>query len=237
MRPRGCRTRFSDWRLHADRPGDLRSMANRMQPNADSGRCRSASDLVASYGPGRWPSATTGDDGAFGPSGTQPKLAPHDEAIRARVAAPSGCDARGAAGLGLRTNARSRSASAALWNRLEVSRIPLEESLRASEQDRAGCRRGPRSVGVADQPELKSERLVFIKQTCAATNIAQPLQPAVRAASTLVSSVPSRHGKTTTATYPRSDSATTPAPCVLEQTRWNQKAFALISRQFRRPNP
>ena len=96
----------------------------------------------------------------------------------------------------------------------EVSQIAAQKkSLRASEQDRPDVAEA-RDRWRANQPELKSERLVFIDETGAATDMARRYGRCPRG-ERLVCSVPWGHWKTTTfvAALRLGEVA---APCVLD---------------------
>jgi hypothetical protein len=75
-----------------------------------------------------------------------------------------------------------------LWNRLKFLKLPLKKSERAAEQDRSDVAQA-RDEWRASQSELNPERLVFIDETGAATDMARRYGRCPRG-QRLVSSVP-----------------------------------------------
>ena len=85
---------------------------------------------------------TTGETTArLGRAGRKPKLAPHDEAIRARVAADPDATLEELQ-VWLADECKVKVSIGCLWNRLKFLKLPLK-SRRAGA---AGCRRGSRCV-------------------------------------------------------------------------------------------
>ena len=127
--------------------------------------------------------------------GPKPKLAPHDDALRARVAAePDITLAELQAWL---LAERKVNISIGSVEQAQVSQTPAQKkSERAAEQDRSDVAQA-RDEWRASQGELNPERLVFIDETGAATDMARRYGRCPRG-QRLVSSVPWGHWKTTT---------------------------------------
>ena len=125
--------------------------------------------------------------------GPKPKLAPHDDALRARVAAEPDITLAELQAW-LLAERKVDVSIGCLWNRLKFLKLPLKE--RAAEQDRSDVAQA-RDEWRASQSELNPERLVFIDETGAATDMARRYGRCPRG-QRLVSSVPWGHWKTTT---------------------------------------
>ncbi|MFZ3225984.1 MAG: IS630 family transposase [Xanthobacteraceae bacterium] len=128
--------------------------------------------------------------------GPKPKLAPHDDALRARIAAEPDITLAELQAW-LLTERKVEVSIGCLWNRLKVLKLPLKKSRSgAAEQDRPDVAQA-RDEWRASQGELNPERLVFIDETGAATDMARRYGRCPRG-QRLVSSVPWGHWKTTT---------------------------------------
>ena len=125
--------------------------------------------------------------------GPKPKLAPHDDALRARVAAEPDITLAELQAW-LLAERKVNVSIGCLWNRLKFLKLPLKKS--RSEQDRSDVAQA-RDEWRASQGELNPERLVFIDETGAATDMARRYGRCPRG-QRLVSSVPWGHWKTTT---------------------------------------
>ena len=127
--------------------------------------------------------------------GPKPKLAPHDDALRACVAAEPDITLTE-----LPAGARRAQGKGQHWvpvDQAQVSQTPAQKkSERAAEQDRPDVAQA-RDEWRASQGELNPERLVFIDETGAATDMARRYGRCPRG-QRLVSSVPWGHWKTTT---------------------------------------
>ena len=125
--------------------------------------------------------------------GPKPKLAPHDDALRARVATEPDITLAELQAW-LLAERKVNVSIGCLWNRLKFLKLPLKKS--RSEQDRSDVAQA-RDEWRASQGELNPERLVFIDETGAATDMARRYGRCPRG-QRLVSSVPWGHWKTTT---------------------------------------
>ncbi|MGH6813973.1 MAG: IS630 family transposase [Methylocella sp.] len=144
--------------------------------------------------------------------GPKPKLAAHDEVLRARVMSePDATLAELQAWL-LAEHAMKASIGC-LWKRLRHLGLTLKKSLRAAEQDRADIAEA-REEWRAGQPDLKPENLVFIDETGAKTNLVRLYGRAPRG-QRLVAPVPHGHWMTTTFVAALRHNEIT-APCVFD---------------------
>ncbi|MGH2371897.1 MAG: IS630 family transposase [bacterium] len=156
---------------------------------------------------------TTGETGARPwAGGPKPKLAAHDEALRAQVMSePDATLAELQAWLIAEHDLKV--SIGCLWKRLRQLGLTLKKSLRAAEQDRADIAKA-REEWRASQPDLNPEHLVFIDETGAKTNLARLYGRAPRG-QRLIAPVPHRHWMTTTFVAAlRHDEIT--APCVFD---------------------
>ena len=156
---------------------------------------------------------TTGEFSAR-PSGCgpKPKLAPHDDALRERVAAEP--DITLAELQAWFLTERRVKVSIGCCGTASVSRAPAQKkSQRAAEQDRPDVA-AAREEWRASQGELNPQSLVFIDETGAATNMARRYGRCPRG-QRLLTSVPWGHWKTTTI---RRGASGRPghAPCVFD---------------------
>ncbi|HJY48501.1 MAG TPA: IS630 family transposase [Stellaceae bacterium] len=160
------------------------------------GRCRSSGERTA----------------RVGRAGRKPKLAGHDEALRARVAAHPDATLEELLAW-LAAEHEIKVSIGCLWNRLKFLGLPLKKSRRAAEQDRSDVAEA-RDEWRASQPDLNPERLVFIDETGAATDMARRYGRCPRG-QRLVASVPWGHWKTTTFVAALRVEGIT-APCVFD---------------------
>ena len=91
------------------------------------------------------------------------QLAPHDDALRARVAAEPDITLAELQAW-LLAERKVNVSIGCLWNRLKFLKLPLKKSERAAEQDRSDVAQA-RDEWRASQSELNPERLVFIDET------------------------------------------------------------------------
>ena len=170
---------------------------------------------------------TTGETTArVGRAGRKPKLAPHDGAIRARVAAhPDATLEELQAWL---ANEREVKVSiGCLWNRLKFLKLPLKKS-RSEPPSRIG-RMSPRHAQEwrASQGELNPQSLVFIDETGAATDMARRYGRCPRGERLLSAVCRGDIGKLRPS-LPRCGWARSPRPAC-STDRWMGKAFAPMS--------
>jgi hypothetical protein len=139
----------------------------------------------------------TGESKALtGRAGRKAKLAAHDEALRARVAAIPDATLEELQAW-LATERKVEVSIGCLWNRLQRLKFPLKKkSQHAAEQARPDVA-AARHAWHASQADLNPERLVFIDETGAATNMARRYGRCPRG-QRLVAHVPWGHWKTIT---------------------------------------
>src|SRR5579884_4317381 len=143
--------------------------------------------------------------------GPKPKLAAYDEALRACIMSKPDATLAGLQAW-LMAEHSLKVSIGCLWERLRHPGLTLKKkSLRAAEQDRSDIVEA-REEWRASQPGLNPERLVFIDETWAKTNMARLIGRPPRG-QRLIATVPHGHWMTTTFVAALRHDAIT-APCV-----------------------